>query len=389
MRWDFFCAIRGEDVCREIRSDMSCTEGKTVDIKDAQLSSYAYTLPVEQIAYYPAKERGLSRLLVLDRETGTITVSEFASLLRFFPTPVLFVVNNARVVPARILGRRSTGARIELTLLTPLPLLVPKEYGTKVVCEASVLLRGARRCKVGEELLFDGVSATILSKGEYGMHTVRLSWDPSQSLAEIVEAHGKIPLPPYIKRETEDIDAIRYQSVFANEQKNGSVASSTASLHCSADFLRAVQMHGSDIAEITLYVGYGTFAPIRTQNIYAHHMHEEYLEISENNAKKIVEAKKTGIPIVAIGTTVVRTLESVVQRYGRICATSMMTDIYITPGYTFQCVDHMITNFHMPESSLLVLVSAFASREQILTAYQKAQDENFRFFSYGDAMLIL
>ena len=360
-----------------------------MDIKDTQLSSYMYTLPEEYIAYYPAKERGLSRLLVLDRATGTVTVSEFSSLLRFFPTPVLFVVNNARVVPARIVGKRSTGARIELTLLTPLPLLVPEEHDRKTLCEANVLLRGARRCRIGEELLFDGFSAVILSKGEYGMHRVRLSWDVSQSFTKIIEEHGKIPLPPYIKRETEDIDATRYQSIFANNEKNGSVASSTASLHCSHEFLHAVQMHGSDIAEITLYVGYGTFAPIRTQNIYEHHMHEEYLEISENNAKKIAEAKKAGIPIVAVGTTVVRTLESVVQRYGHICATSMMTDIYITPGYTFRCVDHMITNFHMPESSLLVLVSAFASRKQILAAYRKAQDENFRFFSYGDAMLLL
>ena len=358
-------------------------------IEDYSLHSYTYSVPEEQIAFYPSKERDSSRLLVLDRSSHSYTHSTFSDIFSFFPSPVLFVVNNSKVLPARFFATRATGAYIEVLLLSPLPLLTIESQGEYASCTAVVLLKGAKRCTLGEELTTHfGLRIMLQEKMDYGKYRVQLLWDKDTSLEELCTRYGKMPLPPYIRREGEESDLERYQSIFADSKECGSVASPTASLHCSPTFIESLQQHGSTLAYVTLYVGYGTFSPIRTDDIREHEMHEEYISITEENARKIQEAKEQGIPIVAIGTTALRVLESVMERYGEILPCSMMTKLYITPGYKFRCVDSLITNFHLPESSLLVLVSAFASRKYILDAYAEAVHQGYRFFSYGDAMLI-
>lgn len=360
-----------------------------MNIEDYLLHSYTYNLPEEQIAHYPSKEREHSRLLVLNRSPYSLTHSTFSDIFSFFPSPVLFVVNNSKVLPARLIAHRATGATIEVVLLSALPLLTIHKEGNYASCNATVLLKGAKRCSIGEQLSTDaGLHIILREKMEYGRYHVELIWDKHISLEEIYAQYGTIPLPPYIKRKHEAIDIERYQSIFADNNKCGSVASPTASLHCSSSFMESLYAHGSDIAYVTLYVGYGTFSPIRTQDIREHHMHEEYIAINQENAQKIQKAKEQGIPIVAIGTTALRVLESVVHTHGSVVACSLFTSLYITPGYRFKCVDSLITNFHLPQSSLLVLVSAFASRKRILSAYTEAIQQGYRFFSYGDAMLI-
>ena len=360
-----------------------------MNIEDYFLHSYNYSLPEEQIALYPSAQRDSSRLFVFDRSSHSFTHSNFSDIFSFFPSPVLFVVNNAKVLPARFLAKRVTGANIEILLLSPLPLLTIQSHKDHFSCTAIVLLKGAKRCVIGEELFTQsGLRIVLLEKMSYGKYRVQLIWGIHTSLKEICEQYGKIPLPPYIKREDDHIDKERYQSIFANNEHCGSIASATASLHCSDSFIEAMYQHGSNIAYVTLYVGYGTFAPIRVSDIREHTMHEEYITIDQENAQIIQDAKQQGIPIIAIGTTALRVLESVVNVYGHITNCSMMTDLYITPGYNFRCVDALLTNFHLPQSSLLVLISAFASRTGILEAYNEAIKEGYRFFSYGDAMLI-
>lgn len=358
--------------------------------EDYNLTGYTFDIPLEQIAYYPLQERHASRLLVLNRKTTTLQHSYFDDIFSFFSSPVLFVVNDSKVFPARFTATRATGGVVEVLLLSPLPLLEIHVDGILNSCTATVLLKGAQRCVLGEELYIgNDMRIRLQEKMEYGKYHVQLLWNSAYTLEEVCTRYGTIPLPPYIKRVSNAEDSKRYQSVFANPERCGSVASPTASLHCSDRFLQQMQIHGSEIAYVTLYVGYGTFAPIRADDIREHIMHEEYISIDEENAKKIAQAQQQGIPIVAIGTTALRVLESVVNIYDAILPCSMMTQLYITPGYTFQCVDALITNFHLPKSSLLVLVSAFASRNAIHSAYQEAIMKGYRFFSYGDAMLIL
>lgn len=357
--------------------------------EEYDITSYMYALPQENIALYPQEKSEEDKLLVYNRSTQSISHSTFNNILSFFSSPVLFVVNDSKVLPARLIIQRKTGAQIEVLILSALPLLEVQEYGDTLQCIATVLLKGAKRCSLGEVLYGKEYTITLIEKLQYGQYKVQFQWNKKRTLQDICQEYGSMPLPPYIKRKQEDADKERYQSIFANSYKCGSVAAPTASLHCTHEFIKEVHNHGSSIAYVTLYVGYGTFVPVRTEDIREHTMHEEYISIDEENARIIREAQENNIPIIAIGTTSLRVLESIFAQYHSIQACSMMTDLYITPGYQFHVVNGLLTNFHLPESSLLILVSAFASRKSIVKAYEEAIQYGYRFFSYGDAMLIL
>lgn len=357
------------------------------------LDTYDFSLPSELIASLPPKNRGTSRLLVLDKKGGDITLASFKELARFLPPKSLLVANNTKVLPARIWGRKKQqnhlGGKVEFLLLTPFPLLKIQDTRENFKeCIAEGLLRASKRPKPGQEVVFTpDFSLEVLETGDFGQAKVKLIFQGD--LKEKFLQLGHIPLPPYIKRADTDLDRERYQTIYAAEEKIGAVAAPTAGLHFSPELQAKLTQLGFDFAYITLYVGYGTFSPIRTQDIRQHQMHGEYFEIPEQTARKIQEAKKNQRPVIAIGTTTVRTLEGAYQKHQKIRALKDVTDIYIFPGYEFKVVDHLITNFHLPKSSLIIMVSAFAGLENIKRAYKLAIEEKFRFFSYGDAMLII
>ena len=361
------------------------------------LADYVYELPETQIARHPAEKRDGSRLLVLDRETGSATPKHFAELPEIlaarFPHGALIVANNSRVFPARIFGRRATGGRVELLLLSPLPCFhVEHMPNGRQSAVAEALVRTAKRMKEGETALFEdsgaaNLTVTLLVRGEYGRCRVRLEW--TGEILEIFNKIGHIPLPPYLEREDDASDRERYQTTYSDAAKAGSVAAPTAGLHFTPEVRAELAKRGFNWAEVTLYVGYGTFSPVREEDIRNHRMHAEYVEVPEQTAQAIRTAKEQGVPVIAIGTTSARSLEGMFQAQGRVEAFAGETDIYITPGYRFGVVDALLTNFHLPESSLLIMVSALAGRDSIMAAYAKALAEGFRFFSYGDAMLIV
>jgi len=358
-----------------------------------RLSSYVYPLPEEQIARRPAERRDGSRLLVLDRQAEAPQLETFARLpgilAKRFPKGALLVANNSRVFPARIFGRRATGGRVELLLLTPLPLLHVKPLvDGRLSAEAEGLVRTAKRMKIGEAALFDApLSITLLERGEFGQCRVRLEW--TGNIGDILNEIGHMPLPPYLERPDDAADRERYQTVYADVGKAGSVAAPTAGLHFTPEVRAGLAERGIKWAEVTLYVGYGTFSPVREGDIREHKMHAEYVEVPEATAKAIREAKSAGIPVVAVGTTSARSLEGMFAAKGEVAAFCGETEIYIIPGRSFNVVDALLTNFHLPESSLLIMVSALAGRERIMAAYALALAQGFRFFSYGDAMLIV
>ncbi|MDR3361574.1 MAG: tRNA preQ1(34) S-adenosylmethionine ribosyltransferase-isomerase QueA [Desulfovibrio sp.] len=364
------------------------------DETDFLLSGYRYDLPPERIAQFPPEERGASRLMIMPR-IGELALDhrQFEDLPDCLPKNALLVANNARVLPARLIGSRSTGGKVEFLLLTPLPLLTrqakPDKRGKDNVfsAEAHGLLKAGGVVGVGESFDFGaGISLTVLETGSFGERRVRLTWhgDPVKAFT----ATGHIPLPPYIKR-TDDIeDKIRYQTVYANRDKTGAVAAPTAGLHFTDDMRARLAERGFEWAEVTLYVGYGTFSPVRSEDIRHHRMHKEYIEISEAAATAINRAKASGRPVLAVGTTSARALEGVEELCGRVLPYNGWTDIFLYPGRKFRVIDAMLTNFHLPESSLLMLTSAFAGRERVLSAYSEAIKNGYRFFSYGDAMLI-
>ena len=368
------------------------------------LSSYVYELPTERIAHRPCAERSASRLLVLDRNPegeGDAQAEDrrFADLpeilSRRFPRGGLLVANNSRVFPARIFGRRKSGGRVELLLLTPLPLLEVREgeggqdgQNRWQSAEAEGLVRTAKRMKQGEAAEFDApLRVVLLERGDYGRCRLRLEWQGE--LAEILEDIGHMPLPPYLEREDDQADRERYQTTYAAAHKAGSVAAPTAGLHFTPQVRAELAAKGFGWAEVTLYVGYGTFSPVRETDIRAHEMHAEHVEVPEQTARAIREAKASGLPVICVGTTSARSLEGMHKALGTVSAFAGDTRIYITPGYKFQVVDALLTNFHLPESSLLIMVSALAGREKIMAAYAVALDLEYRFFSYGDAMLIV
>lgn len=351
------------------------------------LQSYDFELPQAQIAQDPPVKRGASRLLVLDRAAGALDDKMFDDLPDLLPPGALLVVNNTRVLPARLIGRKESGGRAEFLLLTPLA-LIEAETGPDGTCRALAegLLKASKGTRPGESLRFQNLELTVVERGDFGRCTVRLRW--SGDLAGHFLDQGHIPLPPYIRREDRQDDRDRYQTVYSRQDKLGSVAAPTAGLHFTPEIMDRLASRGVHTVEVTLYVGYGTFSPVRSEDIRDHVMHAEYAEVPEETATAIARAKAEGRPIIAVGTTTTRTLESMFQRLGEIAPFTGWTDIFIRPGYTFAVVDQLLTNFHLPQSSLVIMVSALAGRRSILDAYRHAVNQGYRFFSYGDAMLI-
>ena len=359
---------------------------------DFLLASYDYELPEERIAQYPPEVRGTSRLFVLDRTSGRNMHTDFAHLPDFLPHNALLVVNNSRVVPARLFGQKPSGGKCELLVLTPPPLLKASAVheGEWSHARCGCLLRPGRSIRVGDRLTFgEGIAAEVLVKKEFGQHDVELFW--KGDLVERMTEIGRLPLPPYIKREQENDDLARYQTLYASPDKSGSVAAPTAGLHFTDDMRSRLKGMGVEWAEVTLHVGYGTFSPVREEDIRQHPMHSEYVEISPETAAAIRRAKTEGRPVIAVGTTSCRTMEGCAQQNGGEIPEGGWhgwTNIFIYPGYSFNVVDHLITNFHLPQSSLIMLVAALCGRERILNAYGEAVKEQYRFFSYGDAMFV-
>lgn len=354
------------------------------------LSEYTYALPPELIAQRPRKRRDESRLVVLEAQKNLQQVTNFSNLNQHLPPHSLIIVNNSMVVPARLHGRKENLGKVEMVLLTPLRILEEKtiNVGTDHQVSAEVLLRPSKTLRPGSRLEFPGgLQMEVTAKGFFGACKVVLAWS-GKSLLDILSRHGEVPLPPYIKRATDGEDALRYQTVYAKDTSRGSVAAPTAGLHFTEDLKAALIGSGHEWCELTLFVGYGTFNPIRCQDIREHVMHPEYCDISEQTAKTIAKAMQDKRPIIAVGTTSLRCVEGVLEKHGRMVPYQGTLDTYIYPGFRFQAVQGLITNFHLPESSLFVLVCALAGRERILAAYHRAVAEKMRFFSYGDAMFI-
>ena len=336
-------------------------------------SDFFYELPEELIAQTPLQKRDGSRLLLLDKKTGETQRRQFTELPDLLSPGDCLVLNDSRVLPARLIGERESGGAAELVLL--------RDAGDSVW---ECLVRPGRKLRPGVHLCFGGntLKAEILSVVEGGNRLVKFFSDGI--FIETLERLGRVPLPPYIKMELQDAE--RYQTVYSREY--GSAAAPTAGLHFTDELLEQIRAIGVQICYLTLHVGLGTFRPVKSESIEDHPMHSEYCEISEESAKIITETKRAGKRVVAVGTTSCRTLESFAKPNGEVNASSGWTDIFIYPGYTFKCVDALITNFHLPESTLIMLVSALAGRENILRAYDKAIRERYRFFSFGDAMFI-
>jgi S-adenosylmethionine:tRNA ribosyltransferase-isomerase len=363
-----------------------------------KLSEFDYTLPEELIAQYPLKERDGSRLMVLERASQKIYEKKFVDIINYLSKGDTIVLNDAKVIPARLLGKKDTGANVELFLLEKIKEDV-----------YNVLAKPSKRLKIGTKVVFrDGIEATVLENADFGK-IVRFSAGD-----EKLKAIGQTPLPPYIKREPEKLDEERYQTVYA--KADGATASPTAGLHFTKELLGDIKAKGINISYVTLDVSYGTFAPVLEEDIENHKMHKEYFRMPRETADVVNETKKRGNKVVAVGTTATRVLETCANVILRREAPKDLkkdsslpsaaqndirmsesqddmiegyTDIFIYPGYKFKAVDALLTNFHIPQSTLLMLVSAFAGRESVLEAYKKAVEAKFRFFSYGDCMLII
>ncbi len=337
-------------------------------------SDFYYDLPEERIAQSPAEPRDSARLLVYDRATDGIEHRHFYDLPRYLRSGDVLVINNTRVLPARIYGNKTeTGARVQFLLHKRLSLT-----------DWEVLARPAKRLKEGSVVRFSpALAAQVLQTGEEGLLNVRFSFEGvfETALAQI----GEMPLPPYIKQKPNDPE--RYQTVYAKQE--GSSAAPTAGLHFTPDLLQKLRDMGVQIAEVLLHVGLGTFRPVKVNDVAEHVMHSEYYEISEETCRIVNRAKKEGRRVIAVGTTSVRVLESAAKSQGEVRPTSGETDIFIYPPYTFKIVDALITNFHLPESTLLMLVSALCGREKTLSLYQTAVQEKYRFFSFGDACFFM
>ena len=334
---------------------------------------FNYYLPEELIAQTPLKNRDESRLMVLDKTTGEIEHKHFYDIIDYLEEGDVLVLNDTKVLPARLHGiKESTGSHIEILML--------KELESD---SWECLARPAKRISVGDTIDFGGLlKATCTQVKEEGIRTFKLSYQGI--LYEILDKLGEMPLPPYIHEKLKDKD--RYQTVYAKDV--GSAAAPTAGLHFTPELLDKIAKKGIKIEYITLHVGLGTFRPVTSENVLDHQMHSEYYIMSKETADTLNEAKKNGNMIVSVGTTSTRTLETVVNLYGEFKECSGWTNIFIYPGYKFKAIDYLITNFHLPKSTLVMLVSALAGRENILNAYNIAVKERYRFFSFGDAMLI-
>ena len=345
---------------------------------------YNYDLPQGLIAQVPAEERDHSRLLMIDRVKGALRDCHFFDLPTLLRSGDLLVVNNTRVVPARLFGRKESGGRVEILVLAHHD--ADEENSTTRLC----LVKSSKRPKKGSRFLFDsGVSGDVIDVLDNGIVRVRFRGNPA--IDSLLEAQGSMPLPPYIKRTKENthaqLDRERYQTVYSKIR--GAVAAPTAGLHFTPDLIGKLNQAGIQVAQLTLHVGYGTFQPVRTRDIREHDLGKEFYRITRETAEKIKRVRENGGRVVAVGTTVVRALGTAVGPEGSIMCGEGTTGLLITPGFSFSVVDALITNFHLPRSSLLFLVSAFAGLELIRTAYNSAIDKGYRFYSYGDAMLII
>ncbi len=337
---------------------------------------YYYDLPKELIAQDPLADRSASRLMVLERESGNVSHHIFKEIIDYLEPGDCLVINDTKVIPARLIGERiGTGAAIEVLLLKRLP---DEKNRWEVLVKPGKKARPGTRISFGEGKLVGEIVDTV----EEGNRIIEFSYEGI--FEEILDELGQMPLPPYITHKLADRN--RYQTVYAKHE--GSAAAPTAGLHFTKELLAAIKDKGVAIARVTLHVGLGTFRPVKVENILEHHMHSEFYMIEKEAAEKINAAKAAGKRVIAVGTTSTRTLEAAAAADGTIQAASGWTDIFIYPGYRFKVIDALITNFHLPESTLVMLVSAFAGREQVLGAYEQAVKERYRFFSFGDAMLI-
>lgn len=340
-----------------------------------QLKDFYYDLPQELIAQNPLLDRASSRLMRVDKVTGKITHGIFKNICDYLKPGDCLVINDTKVIPARLFGaKEDTNAKIEVLLLKR------KSDNTW-----ETLVKPGKKCKIGTRIIFgDGLLVGIVEDVlEEGNRLIRFEYEGI--FEEILDKLGQMPLPPYITVQLEDKN--RYQTVYAKYE--GSAAAPTAGLHFTKELLQKIEDMGVKIAHVTLHVGLGTFRPVKVDNILEHHMHSEFYMVDEENAKIINDAKASGNRVISVGTTSCRTLESCADKKGHIVSGSGWTDIFIYPGYDFKIIDGLITNFHLPESTLLMLVSAFAGREHIMEAYKVAVEEKYRFFSFGDAMILI
>lgn len=338
-------------------------------------ADFYYDLPQELIAQDPLEDRSSSRLMHLDRETGEVTHGTFRDILNYLNPGDCLVINDTKVIPARLFGHKEdTGAVIELLLL--------KRRENDIW---ETLVKPGKKAKIGTKLVFgDGIlKGEILDVVEEGNRLIQFHYDGI--FEEILDQLGEMPLPPYITHKLKDRN--RYQTVYAKHE--GSAAAPTAGLHFTPELLREVEEAGVRIAHVTLHVGLGTFRPVKVEDVTQHHMHSEFYVVEEDQAELINQAKREHKRVICVGTTSCRTLESAAGEDGILQAKSGWTDIFIYPGYRFKILDALITNFHLPESTLVMLVSALAGREHVLSAYEEAVRERYRFFSFGDAMLII
>ena len=358
-----------------------------------KLSDFYYDLPKELIAQYPVKKRDESRLLVLHKNTETIEHRIFKDIVEYLNPGDLLILNNTKVLPARLIGRKETGGKVEALVLNPLTLPSPPMGEREGVRgEYEVLLKPARGCRAGSKITFgDGELRAEVARIENGRRF--LQFDCNGNLGNMLNKLGQMPLPPYIKRDTVDSDAERYQTVYA--VKDGAVAAPTAGLHFTKKLLEDISKKGIDVEYVTLHVGYGTFKPVKSEDIREHKMEKEYFEIDNNVIEKL--NKKNG-RVIAVGTTSARVLESFYVYAGEGLKPSPATgwtDLFIYPGYKFKAVDGLLTNFHLPKTTLLMLAAAFcgvgavSDRSLLFKVYEEAIKERYRFYSYGDAMLIL
>ncbi|MDD6441267.1 MAG: tRNA preQ1(34) S-adenosylmethionine ribosyltransferase-isomerase QueA [bacterium] len=335
---------------------------------------FYFNLPEELIAQDPLEDRSSSRLLVLDKETGEAEHHIFKDIVGYLNPGDCLVINDTKVIPARLIGEREgTGAKVEVLLL---------KRNENDIWET--LVKPGRKAKPGTKLVFGNglLHAEVLEVVEEGNRMIQFHYEGI--FEEILDQLGQMPLPPYITHQLEDKN--RYQTVYAKH--TGSAAAPTAGLHFTPELLKEIEEKGVDIARVTLHVGLGTFRPVKVENILEHHMHSEFYQIDQNAADKINRAKENGHRVICVGTTSCRTVESAADENGRLHECSGWTEIFIYPGYKFKILDCLITNFHLPESTLIMLVSALAGREHVLAAYEEAIKERYRFFSFGDAMFI-
>ncbi len=341
---------------------------------ELKTSDFWFDLPEELIAQTPLQQRDGSRLLVLDKDSGQVTHRHFYDILDYLNPGDCLVLNDSRVLPARLLGHRPTGGAVEVLLL--------RDLGDK---KWECLCKPGRKMQVGHQVIFGNgeLTATVVEIQETGNRIIEFHYEGI--FLEVLERLGKMPLPPYIKAELQDQE--RYQTVYSREV--GSAAAPTAGLHWTRELLQKARDKGVNTAFVTLHVGLGTFRPVQVDDVLNHHMHAELCMISDETAQLLNKTKASGGRIICVGTTSCRTLESLVNDDGSFEAKSKWTEIFIYPGYTFKAMQGLVTNFHLPESTLVMLVSAFASREHVLAAYEEAVHERYRFFSFGDAMLLI